>query len=179
MINHFPTQRLKSWFNQTIQSMTATGIHLGTDEGQKDCPSLPCHRATATAPQPPRHSHRATATAAFPLNFCGADNNTYSSTIYQSPIHNKTGTDFFMNDKRGNIKGFVFLGVDTVPDYTAPPRCPPPAKAPSGNTKPSTAKATTAWDNGAMSSASPWRDNNPNPQIQLTQLNQWVHQLPT
>ena len=46
--------------------------------------------------------------------------------------------------------GFAFLAVDTVPDYTDTQPMPAADKALSGNTKPSTAKATTSSANGAM-----------------------------
>ena len=42
-------------------------------------------------------------------------------------------------------------------NYTPRP-CPPPARARSGNTRPSTSKPTSASANGAMSSAFRWRD---------------------
>ncbi len=59
---------------------------------------------------------------------------------------------------RGNGKGFAFLAVDTVQDYTDTAALPPAGhKVRSGNTMPSTGKATTASANGTMSSASRWR----------------------
>ena len=49
---------------------------------------------------------------------------------------------------------FAFLAIDTVPDYTwTPPRCPPPERAPLGNTKRSIAFTTNKSANGAVSSA--------------------------
>ena len=65
---------------------------------------------------------------------------------------------------RGDGKGFVFLAIDTVPDYTDTQPMPPSARVRSGNTRPSTARATPASASGAPSRASRWghsRDTRP------------------
>ena len=58
-----------------------------------------------------------------------------------------------------NGPGFAFLAADTVADSTDPNPF-PPASAPSGNTKPATARATTALASGARWWVFRWRDRN-------------------